>query len=109
MLWKVFLVTFSVSAASFLVWAMVTSRLASDPQPQPEPQPQPLLHKRYLQVNTVLTRNITLFHRTGVTRTTKALQREFRSMNICVTMPSIYNLLLFARSPVPEAAEPVRC
>ena len=25
MLWKVFLVTFSVSAASFLVWAMVTS------------------------------------------------------------------------------------
>ena len=84
MLWKVFLVTFSVSAASFLVWAMVTSRLASDPQPQPEPQPQPqpqpLLHKRYLQVNTVQTRNITLFHRTGVTRTTKALQREFRSM-----------------------------
>ena len=84
MLWKVFLVTFSVSAASFLVWAMVTSRLASDPQPQPQPepqpQPQPLLHKRYLQVNTVQTRNITLFHRTGVTRTTKALQREFRSM-----------------------------
>ena len=74
MLWKVFLVTFSVSAASFLVWAMVTSRLASDPQPQPLP------HKRYLQVNTVQTRNITLFHRTGVTRTTKALQREFRSM-----------------------------
>ena len=109
MLWKVFLVTFSVSAASFLVWAMVTSRLASDPQPQPEPQPQPLPHKRYLQVNTVQTRNITLFHRTGVTRTTKALQREFRSMTICVTMPSIYNLLLLARSPVPEAAEPVRC
>ena len=87
MLWKVFLITFSVSAASFLVWAMVTSRLASDPQPQPQPepqpQPQPLPHKRYLQVNTVQTRNITLFHRTGVTRTTKALQREFRSM-ICV-------------------------
>ena len=90
MLWKVFLVTFSVSAASFLVWAMVTSRLASDPQPQtqpqpepqpqPQPQPQPLLHKRYLQVKSVQTRNITLFHRTGVTRTTKALQREFRSM-----------------------------
>ena len=84
MLWKVFLVTFSVSAASFLVWAMVTSRLASDPQPQPQPQPQPLLHKRYLQVKTVQTRNITLFHRTGVTRTTKALQREFRSMTICM-------------------------
>ena len=82
MLWKVFLVTFSVSAASFLVWAMVTSRLASDPQP--EPQPQPVLHKRYLQVKTVQTRNITLFHRTGLTRTTKALQREFRSMTICV-------------------------
>ena len=86
MLWKVFLVTFSVSAASFLVWAMVTSRLASDPQPQtqpqpePQPQPQPPPRKRYLQVNTVQTRNITLFHRTGVTRTTKALQREFRSM-----------------------------
>ena len=80
MLWKVFLATFSVSAGSFLVWAMVTSRLASDPQP--EQQPQPVLHKRYLQVKTVQTRNTTLFHRTGLTRTTKALQREFRSMTI---------------------------
>ena len=80
MLWKVFLATFSVSAGSFLVWAMVTSRLASDPQP--EPQPQPVLHKRYLQVKTVQTRNTTVFHRTGLTRTTKALQREFRSMTI---------------------------